>query len=51
MLLEVWPNRFDDWTGEMRRNQMSRLEAAREHDRTAVEALGKALDSLESTAT
>ena len=49
--LALGPNRFDDWTGEMRRDQISRLEAAREHDRAATEALGQALDSLESTAT
>lgn len=37
------PNNFDKWTSEMRRRQVARLEAAREHDRAAIEAITKAL--------
>jgi hypothetical protein len=37
---------FDDWTSQMRQQQIARLEAAREHDRAAVEAIAKALAAL-----
>jgi hypothetical protein len=37
------PDRFDAWTSGMRRSQISRLQAAREHDRAAIEAIAQAL--------
>jgi hypothetical protein len=44
--LALSPNRVEGWTSELRRNQTARLEAAREHDRAAVAAIEKALQSL-----
>ena len=44
--LALPPNRFADWTGELRRDQIARLEAARGLDRTAVAAIQEALESL-----
>ncbi|PIU63493.1 MAG: hypothetical protein COS85_15950 [Armatimonadetes bacterium CG07_land_8_20_14_0_80_59_28] len=41
------PNRFDDWTSELRSTQITRLEAAREHDRAAINAIQKALEVME----
>ena len=41
------PKKFDTWTAEMRRDQIARLEAAREHDRTAIAAIDKALAALD----
>ncbi len=37
---------FDKWTSAMRQQQIARLEAAREHDRAAIEAISKALATL-----
>jgi hypothetical protein len=45
--LALAPNRADDWTGQLRRDQTSRLEAAREHDRAAIAAIEKALATPE----
>jgi len=44
--LALGPNRFDEWTNELRQDQTARLEAARENDRAAVAAIEKALESL-----
>jgi hypothetical protein len=44
--LTLGPNRFDGWTTQLRQDQIARLEAAREHDRAAVAAIEKALESL-----
>jgi len=44
--LALGPNRFDDWTSKMRQDEIVRLEAAREHDRAAIAAIEKALESL-----
>lgn len=44
--LALGPNRFDGWTTQFRQDQIARLEAAREHDRAAVAAIEKALESL-----
>jgi hypothetical protein len=41
------PRKHEQWTPEMRRDQIERLEAAREHDRAAVSAIEKALVGLE----
>ncbi len=43
--LALGPNRFDQWTSAMRREQIARLEAAREHDRAAAAAIEKALEA------
>ena len=45
--LALSPDRFDRWTGALRQDQITRLEAAREHDRAAVAALERAVKSLE----
>lgn len=42
------PNKADQWTGEMRRKQIARLEASRKHDAAAVAELEKALAALEA---
>ena len=39
------PKQFDAWTPQMRREQIARLEAAREHDRAAVAAIETALEA------
>jgi len=44
--LALAPDRFDDWTSDMRQDQIARLEAAREHDRAAAAAIEKALATL-----
>jgi len=44
--LAVGPGKFDQWTGAMRRDQIERLEAAREHDRAAIAAIEQALEAL-----
>ena len=44
--LTLGPNRSDRWTSELRQDQIARLEAACKHDRAAVAAIGKALESL-----
>lgn len=44
--LALGPDRFDDWTSELRQDQTARLEAAREHDRAAFAAIENALKSL-----
>ena len=41
------PEKYDDWTSDMRQKQMTRLDAAREHDRYAIGELSKALKALE----
>jgi hypothetical protein len=41
--LALPPHRYDEWAGDMRRDQMARLEAARGHDRAAIAAIEKAL--------
>ena len=43
--LALGPNRADDWTSELRRAQIARLEAAREHDRAAIGKIEEALKS------
>ena len=40
------PDRFDAWTSTLRQDQIVRLEAAREHDRTAVAAIENVLEML-----
>ncbi len=47
--LALPPGRFGDWTAEMRRDQIARLETAREHDRAAVAAIEQALNALGAT--
>jgi len=37
------PHRYGDWTSDMRQDQIKRLEAAHDHDRAAVAAIGKPL--------
>jgi beta-lactamase regulating signal transducer with metallopeptidase domain len=37
------PVRFDAWTSRMRQQEIARLEAAREHDRAAIDAITQAL--------
>ena len=44
--LALAPNRFDAWTSKLRQDQITRLEAARDHDRAAVAAIAKALEFL-----
>jgi hypothetical protein len=41
--LTLPPDRVADWTSAMRQTQISRLEAARTHDRAAIEAIRQAL--------
>ncbi len=43
--LALPPGKSDEWTPEKRREQIKRLEAAREHDRAAVAAIEKALSA------
>jgi hypothetical protein len=43
--LALPPNRFDDWTSELRQDEIARLTAARDHDRAAIAAIEKALCS------
>ncbi len=40
------PERFEQWTGAMRQDQIARLEAACDCDRAAVAAIEKALESI-----
>jgi hypothetical protein len=40
------PGRFAEWTSKLRCEQIARLEAAREHDRVAIVAIGKALAAI-----
>ena len=44
--LALAPNRFDAWTSELRKDQIARLEAARDHDLAAIAAIEKALESV-----
>ena len=44
--LALPPEKFAQWTSAMRQDQIARLEAAHEHDRAAVAAIEKALESL-----
>jgi hypothetical protein len=44
--LAVGPDRFSEWTSELRQTQIRRLEAAREHDQAAIGAIERALESL-----
>ena len=44
--LALQPSRFEDWTSDMRKDEIARLEAAREHDRAAIAALNQALRAL-----
>jgi hypothetical protein len=41
--LTLGPERSADWTSALRQQQITRLEAAREHDRAAIAAIAKAL--------
>ncbi|MDD5706567.1 MAG: M56 family metallopeptidase [Kiritimatiellae bacterium] len=41
--LALPPEKLDQWTPDMRRTQIQRLEAAREHDRAAIAEIEKAL--------
>ena len=41
--LALPPAKFDQWTEDMRRTQIERLEAARDHDRAAIVEIEKAL--------
>lgn len=41
------PSSFDDWSAEMRSEQVRRLEEARECDRAAIAAIGRALAVME----
>ena len=41
--LALRPDRFDEWTSAMRADQITRLTAARDHDRAAIAAIKKAL--------
>lgn len=47
--LALSPNRYDEWTGELQREQIARLEASLQHDRTAIAAMTKALGSGTAT--
>ena len=44
------PGKADEWTSELRCDQIRRVEAAREHDRKAIEAIEAALNSLDAEA-
>lgn len=41
------PDKFDEWTSEMRQIEIARLEAAREHDRAATQALALVIKALD----
>lgn len=41
------PERFDEWDSSKRQDQISRLEAAREHDRAAIASIEKALYAID----
>ncbi len=45
-LLALPPGKFDQWSPQMRADQIKRLTAAREHDRKAVEATKQALATM-----
>lgn len=49
--LALPPQRADDWTPAMRRNQIDRLEASRDHDATAIAAIERALHAAKHRAT
>jgi hypothetical protein len=44
--LALPPDKFDQWTPEMCRTQIQRLEAARDHDRAAIAEIEKALAAV-----
>ena len=44
--LALPPEKYDEWTSELRKKQIERLEKVRELDRKAVEAVAKALESM-----
>lgn len=44
--LALGPGQFDQWTPQLRQEEIRRLEAAREHDRSAIAAIGKALAAM-----
>lgn len=44
--LALPPDRFNDWTSEMRQSQVARLKTARTHDRSAISAIKAALELL-----
>ncbi len=44
--LALPPNQFDDWTSELRQEQISKLETAQIHDQAAITAIEKALITL-----
>ncbi len=44
--LALPPSRYEDWTAEMRGDQIARLRTARRHDREAVSAIQQALEDL-----
>ncbi|MFH1006337.1 MAG: hypothetical protein V1800_02380 [Candidatus Latescibacterota bacterium] len=41
--LALGPDRFGEWTSQLRQDQMARLEVARKHDRAAIRAIENAL--------
>lgn len=49
--LALPPDRFNDWTSEMRQSQLTRLKTARYHDRAAIAAIKRALELLEAETT
>jgi hypothetical protein len=44
--LTLGPGQFDQWNPQLRQEEIRRLEAAREHDRSAIAAIGKALAAM-----
>jgi hypothetical protein len=45
--LAMGPGQFDQWTPQLRQEEIRRLESAREHDRSAIKAIGNALAAME----
>ncbi len=46
--LALPPDRFNDWTSDMRQSQLRRLMIARDHDRAAIAAIREAVVLLEA---
>jgi hypothetical protein len=47
--LTLPPDKYDDWTGALRQDQIERLSQARDHDRAAIAAISAALAAAGSS--
>ncbi|MBD3277840.1 MAG: hypothetical protein GF388_06045 [Candidatus Aegiribacteria sp.] len=46
--LAMAPERIEEWSDEKKRDEIRRLEEAREHDAEAIVEMGKALEIMQS---